>query len=278
MVARLLAQPISQALGKSIVVDNAVGAAGNIAAERVAKATPDGYTLGLMTEAQMLINPGLYKLEYDPARDFAPISQVAVAPYLLIVHDAVPAKSVRELIGLARSRPGASTFASPGNGSMPHMVAELFKTVANIDILHVPYKGVSLALPDLIAGRVTMMFSPIATGLPLLREGKVRALAVTSIKRSSAAPDFPTIAEAGYGDFDVTGWLALVSPAKTPAPIIRTLYLEISRALASAEVRAKLAILGLEPIGGSPEELSSAIRPGIAKWSRVTKDSGIRPD
>lgn len=277
-VARLLAKPIGEGLGKTIVVENAPGAAGSIAGERLAKATADGYTLGLVTEAQVLINPSLYKLAYDPARDFSAISQVAAAPYLLVVNNGLAARSVRDFVALAQAQPGSLTFASPGSGSTPHVITELFKAAASVDLRHVPYKGVGPAIPDLLAGRVTLMFSPIATGLPLVAQGKLRALAVTSAVRASPIPEVPTLAESGYADFDVTGWLALVAPLHTPAQILRRLHVEVTRALASDEVRAKLLNLGLEPIASSPEALSRLIRPGTAKWAKVIKDSAIRPD
>ena len=203
------------------MIDNAAGAAGNIAADRVAKAAPDGYTLGLLVQGQLAINPSLYKVAYDPVKDFAPVSQVTASPNMLVVHNAVPAKSVKELVALAKAQPGGLTFASGGSGSSTHMAAELFKSVAGLDIRHIPYKGGAAAIPDLLGGRVTMMFSPIAVVLPLAREGKLRALAVTSLRRSSAAPELPTIAESGYPGFEVTTWNGLLAPARTPATIIR---------------------------------------------------------
>ena len=196
-VARLLGQRLAESLGQPVLVDNAAGAAGNIAADRVAKAAPDGYTLALAVNAQVIINPSLYKLAYDPVKDFAPVSQVAVSPNVLVVHNAVPAKSVKELVALAKAQPGGLTFASGGSGSSPHMAAELFKSAAGLDIRHIPYKGGTLAIPDLLGGRVTMMFGVASTVLPLAREGKLRALAVTSLRRSSAASELPTIAESG---------------------------------------------------------------------------------
>jgi tripartite-type tricarboxylate transporter receptor subunit TctC len=277
-VARLLAQPLSDALGKPLVVQNAAGAAGSVAGERVARATPDGHTLGLVTEAQMLINPSLYKLDYDPARAFSPISLVATAPYLLVASNGLGVKSVRELVALAQARPGSLMFASPGAGSTPHVVMEMFKAAAAIDIRHVPYKGVGPAVPDLLAGRVGLMFSPIATGLPLVAQSKLQALAVSSARRVSVLPDVVPLAESGYPNFDVTGWLALVAPMSTPEPIVSRLHEEIVRALAAIEMRAKLLNLGLEPMGSSPEALSRITRPGNSKWGKVIKDAGIRLD
>jgi tripartite-type tricarboxylate transporter receptor subunit TctC len=277
-VARLLGQKLAEALGQPIVIDNTAGAAGNIAAGRVAKAAPDGYTLGLLVTPQLVINPSLYKLAYDPVRDFGPVSQVALAPTMLVVHNAVPAKSVKELVALAKAQPGGLTFASGGSGSVAHMTAELFKYVTGLDIRHIPYKGVALAIPDLLGGRVTMMFSPIGAVLPVVREGKLRALAVTSLKRSSTLPELPTVAESGYPGFEFTNWSGLLAPARTPAPIVRKLHLETVKALAQPDLRAKLADLGLEVIGNSPDEFAAVIKSGIPKWAKVIKESGIKPD
>src|SRR5262245_514454 len=277
-VARLLGQKLAEALGQPIVVDNATGAAGNIAADRVAKAAPDGYTLGLLGEVQIVINPNLYKLTFDPVKDLAPVSQVTVYPNMLVVHNAVPAKSVKELVALAKAQPGELTFASGGNGSSPHIAAEFFKSMAGLDIRHVPYKGVVVAIPDLLGGRVTMMFSPIGIVLPLVREGKLRALAVTSSKRSPVAPELPTIAEAGYPRFEYTGWYGLVAPARTPPAIIRKLYLETVKALALPDLRAKLTDLGLEAIGNSPEEFAVAVKSQIPQRAKLISESGIKPD
>jgi tripartite-type tricarboxylate transporter receptor subunit TctC len=277
-VARLLGGKLAEALGKSIVVDNAPGASGNIATERVAKAAPDGYTLGFMVNGQVVINPSLYKLPFDPVKDFAPISQLTVTPNMLVVNNAVPAKSVQELIKLAKARPGELTFASGGSGTGNHIAAELLKSVAGLDIRHVPYKGVLPAVPDLLGGRVTMMFSPIPVVLPFVRDGKLRALAVTSLTRSSTAPELPTIAESGYPGFEVTLWYGLLAPAKTPSAIIRKLHLETVKALALPDLRAKLADLGVEAIGNSPDEFAAIIKSETPKWAQVIKESGIKPD
>lgn len=277
-VARLLGQKFAEAWGKPVVIHNVTGAAGNIAADRVAKAAPDGYTLGLLPKRQIVINPSLYKLAYDPAKDFAPVSQVTVSPIMLVVHNAVQAKNVQELIKLARARPGELTFASDGSGTPPHMTAELFKSMVAIDIRHIPNKGVVAAFPDLLGGRVTMMFSPIALVLPVVREGKLRALAVTSLRRSSAVPELPTIDESGFPGFEYTSWFGLLAPARTPATIVRKLHLETVKALALPDLRAKLADLGMEGIGNSPDEFAAVINSGIPKWAKVIKESGIKPD
>jgi tripartite-type tricarboxylate transporter receptor subunit TctC len=277
-VARLLGQKLTETWTKPVLIDNVTGAAGNIAAERVAKAAPDGYTLALLGEGQIVVNPSLYKLAYDPVKDFTPISQVTVSPNMLVVHNALPAKNVQELIKLARARPGELTFASGGSGGASHTAAELFKSVAGLDIRHIAYKGITPAVPDLLGGRVTMMFSPIAILLPMVREGKLRALAVTSLRRSSAAAELPTIAESGYPGFDSTVWFGLLAPAKTPATIVSKLHLETVRALALPDVRGKLADLGIEVIGNSPDEFAAVIKSEIPKWAKVIKDSGMKAE
>ena len=277
-VARLLGQKLTETLGKPVTVENVSGASGNIGAERVARAAPDGYTLTVMGEGQAVVNPSLYKLPYDSIRDFAPISQVMVQSYLLVVNNAVPVRSVKELDALAKAQPGALTFASNGNGGGPHMAGELFKSVAGIDVRHIPYKGGALAIPDLLGGRVTMMFASPSSVLPMVREGKLRALAVTSLKRSSGAPGLPTIAESGYPGFEVTNWNGLLAPAKTPPAIIRKLHTETVKVLALPDTRARLADLGMEAIGNSPDEFAANIKAGIAKWARLIRDSDIKVD
>jgi tripartite-type tricarboxylate transporter receptor subunit TctC len=277
-VARQLSQTFAEALGKPVVVENVAGAAGNIAADRVAKAAPDGYTLGLLAESQIVVNPSLYKLAYDPVKDFAPVSQVTVFANMLVVHNAVPAKNVQELIKLARARPKELTFASGGSGGSMHLAAELLKSEAGIDIRHIPYKAGAAAIPDLLGGRVTMMFGPITLVLPGVREGKLRGLAVTSLRRSSAAPELPTIAESGFPGFEVTSWHGLLAPARTSWTIIGKLHLETGKALTLPDLRTKLADLGMEVIGNSPDEFAAVIKSGIPKWAKVIKESGIKPD
>lgn len=277
-VARLLGQKYAEALGKPVVIDNAAGAAGGIGADRLAKATPDGYTVGVLGPGPLVVNPSLNKLAYDPVKDFAPVSQVVVTPNMMVVHTAVPAKSLKELIALAKAQPGVLTYASGGIGVTNHMAAELLKSAAGVDIRHVPYKGVAAAIPDLMGGRVTMMFGPVALFLPSVREGKLRAFAVASLKRSSVLPEVPTVAESGYPGFEVTLWTGVLAPAKTPAPIIRKLHLETMKALAYPDLRAKFTDLGLETIGNSPEAFAAAIKSEIPKWAKVIKDAGIKLD
>jgi tripartite-type tricarboxylate transporter receptor subunit TctC len=276
--ARLFGQKLTQAWGKPVLIENITGAAGNIAAGHVAKADPDGYTLGVLTEAQLVVNPSLYGLPYDPVKDFAPVSQLFASPNILAVGNAVPANSLKELIALAKAQPGALTFASGGSGSTAHMAGELFKSAAGIDIRHIPYKGVLAAMPDLLSGRVTMTFSPMAIVLPMVHEGKLRAIAVTSTRRSAAAPDLPTISESGYPGFEVKGWNGLLAPAKTPAAVVSALHLQSVKALAQPDIRAKLDSLGLEAIGNSPEQFAAVIKSELPKWSKVIRDAGIKAD
>ena len=276
IVARLLGQKLAEALDGPVLIENVTGAAGNIAAERVAKAAPDGYTLGLVSQTHVVINPLLYKLPYDPLKEFAPISQVSVSPNILVVSTGVPATTVAELVALAKARPGALTYASSGSGTGTHIAAELLKSTAALDLRHIPYKGVVAALPDLVGGRVTMMFSPIPVVLPLVTEGKLRALAVTSLQRSSAVPQLPTIAESGYPGFEATNWYGLVAPAGIAPAIVRRLHLETVKALALADVRARFNALGIEPIGNTPDQFATAIRLEIPKWAKVVKAAGIK--
>jgi tripartite-type tricarboxylate transporter receptor subunit TctC len=278
IVARLLGQQLTDAMQKPVVVENVAGAAGNIAADRIAKAPPDGYTVGLLSQTQLVINPILQKLAYDPIKDFAQVSQLTVSPNILVVHNAVPAKSVAELVALGKTQPGGLTFASSGSGSGTHMAAEVFKSTTALDMRHIPYKGVVAAIPDLVGGRVTMMFSPIPVVLPLVREGKLRAIAVTSLRRSSAVPELPTIAESGYPGFEATNWYGLVAPAGTPAATVRRLHVETVRALALPELRGKLIDLGIDVIGNSPDEFAAAIKAEIPKWAKVIKEAGIKAD
>lgn len=277
-VARLFSQKLAESMGKHFVVDNAAGAAGNIAADRIAKATQDGYTLGFLANGQIIFNPSLYQLPFDSIKDFTAVSQVALSPNMLVVHNAVPAKNVQELVKLARTQPDGITFASGGSGSLPHMAAELFKLAAGINIRHIPYKGVVAAIPDMVSGRVTMMFSPISIVLPMARDGKLRALAVTSLKRTSTIPELPTIAESGFPGFEVTLWYGLLAPAGTPGAIVNKLYAETVKALTLSDLRAKLGDLGVEGVGSTPDVFAASIKSEMPKWAKVIKEAGIKPE
>jgi tripartite-type tricarboxylate transporter receptor subunit TctC len=276
IVARLLAQQLEGTLGNPVIVDNVTGAAGNIAADRVAKGAPDGHTVGLLSQTHLAVNPSLYKLPYDALRDFAPVSQVVSSPALLVVPASLSPRNLAELVALAKARPGELTFASSGTGTGTHMAAELFKSTAGIDLRHVPYRGVVAALPDVVSGRVSMMFSPIPVVLPLVRQGELRALAVTSLRRSTAVPDIPTVAESGYPEFEATNWYGVVAPAGTPASIVLKLHAATIAALASPELRTRLDGLGMQVIGNSPDEFAAAIRREIPQWAAVIERAGIK--
>jgi tripartite-type tricarboxylate transporter receptor subunit TctC len=278
IIGRVLGQGLTEALGKPVVVENVPGAAGSIATERAARAAPDGYTLAVASQGQIVINPILSRMPFDPMKDLTPISQVYLSSNLLVVNNAAPPKTVLELVALARTRPGEFTFATGGSGSSPHLAGALFRSMAGIDIREVPYKGVNAALPDLLGGRVTMMFSPIAEVSPAVREGKLRALAVTSSKRSPAFPDLPTIDEAGIRGFDVTFWGGLFAPTGVPETILRRLHAETTNLLGRPEVRVKLADLGVGAMASSPPEFSALIESEIPRWAKVIKEAGIRAD
>ena len=277
VTARLMADRLAEAWGKPVVVENVTGAAGNIAADRVAKAAPNGYTLGMIGNSSLIFSPSMYdKLSFDPVRDFAPISQVFVAANVLVVPSDMPARSLPELVALARAQPGKLTYAHAGAGTSQHLAAELFKSMEHLDIRPVPYRGTTALLPDLLAGRVSMSFGNIVNVLPLVREGKLRAFAVTSIKRSMTAPDLPTMAESGYPGFEAVPWFGLMAQAGTSPAIIDKLHRDTVRILALPDVRRRLNHLGLDVIGGSPAELAAVIEREIPQWARVIRQAGIK--
>ena len=276
MLARLLGERITTAWGQQVIVDNKPGAGGNTGADFVAKAAPDGLTIYVGTVGTHAINGALYaKMPYDMVKDFAPITLLATTPNLLVVNNDVPAKTLPEFIALGK-REGKMTFASSGSGTSIHVSGELFKTMTGIDMTHIPYKGRATAIPDLLGGRVTMMFDNMPSSLPLVKEGKLRALGVTSLKRSRAAPEIPTIAEQGLPGFDAASWFALFAPAGTPRPIVDRLQAEVKKILAQPEIAKKLAEAGLDAVGSSPDELAAYQRTEIAKWAKVVKDSGAK--
>jgi len=276
IAARLLGEKFAETWGKSVVIENATGSGGNVAVDRVAKAAPDGYTL-LMANSAIAINPSLYQaLPYDPIKDLAPISLAVFTPIILVVHNDVPASSVQKLAALARAQPGKLTFGSAGGGTPSRLAGELFKSMARVDIQHVPYRGNPSLLPDLLAGRLTMAFPNIAVVLPLIREGKLRALAVTSPKRTAEMPELPTMAETGYPGFDASAWFGLMAPAGTSAQIIDQLYRETVRILTLEDTRRRLADLGMTVVANTPAEFSSVIKSDISRWAKVIKEAGIR--
>lgn len=273
---RVPGQKITEALGWAMVMDNRPGAAGNLAHELVAKATPDGYTL-LVCAPSLATNPGIYrKLAYDSIRDFAPVTQLNAGYYLLVVPPSLPAKSVKEFIALAKSRKGALKYASPGSGQLGHLGMELLRTMADFEAVHVPYKGDSPALVDVIAGQVDAFFSSMPGGQPHVRSGRLRALAVTAGKRSPRLPDVPTVAESGFPGFEVDGWHGLLAPAGTPAVVINRLHQEFARALRLPEVIERMAESGVEAVGNTPQVFGALLQSEMIKWAKVIKQSGAR--
>jgi tripartite-type tricarboxylate transporter receptor subunit TctC len=278
IIARIMSDKLAEIWGQPVVVENISGAGGNIAGDRVAKATSDGYTLLVATNAQLAVNPSLYnKMTYDPAKDLMPISQVVYSPNILVVPNDVPAKNVQELVAYARSHTGEKlTFASAGVGTTQHLAGELFKAMANIDIQHVPYRGAAPVITDLLGGRLTMYFGAISPLIPLVQEGKVRALAVTSAERFAASPNLPTMIEAGFPGFVSILSIGLMAPAGTSPAIIDKVHQDTMKVLAMPDVRKKLGDIGMEVIGNSPAEFAAAIKTETPQWARVIKDAAIK--
>lgn len=277
IVARILGQKLSEQLGQQFVVENRAGAGTVIGNDAVAKSAPDGYTL-LMGLSTLAINPSMYaKLPYDALRDFAPISQSVSACNILILHPSVPAKTVVELIALARAKPGSLTFGSAGMGTNPHLSGELFKSLARIDMVHVPFKGSGQSIISQVAGEIAANFPSVPTAMPYVKVGRLRGIGVTTLKRVEVLPDVPSIAEAGLPGYEATQWFGLLAPAGTPRPIIDRLYQESSRALRSADMKERMTAEGLEVVGGTPEEFASYIRSETEKWTQVIKAAGIKP-
>jgi len=276
VVARILADKLGTELKQSFVVENRAGAGGNIGADAVAKASPDGYTLLMGTTGVLAINKYLYKeMSFDPERDLVPVSYTSLITNILVVNPQVPARTVSELVALARAKPGSLTFASSGAGSSTHLSAELFKSMAGVDILHVPYKGSSQAITDLMGGQVTMLFDNAPSSIPFVEQGKLRALAVTSTKRLPNLPDVPTLDEAGVKGYESLSWSGIMAPAGTPKRVIDKLNAAIGKILRDPDVKQRFASLGVEPVGGPPEAFSRHIRAESEKWARVVKTANI---
>lgn len=276
--ARSVSQKLSESLGVPVVVENRAGAGGITGAEVVAKSPPDGYTL-LVTSISHTINPSLRKnLPFDAVRDFAPVTLITDAPNFLVVHPSLPAKTVKELIALARARPGQITYASSGAGTSTHLSGELFKSLARIDIVHVPYKGGGPAVIDLVGGHVQMMFSTLPSVLQQVRAGKLRGLAVTGARRFPAAQEFPTMIEAGVAGFEVSGWSGMFAPAGTPRETVSRLAAETGKILRAPELKERFFVQGAEPVGNTPEEFAAFVSAEIAKWKKVVEASGMQAD
>jgi tripartite-type tricarboxylate transporter receptor subunit TctC len=279
LMSRAVAEKLSQRLGQQFVVDNRPGAGGNIGAEVVAKAAPDGYTLMIGHVGTHAINATLYpRIAFDPVRDFTPITLIATLPLALVVHPSVPAKDAKELIAYARARPGQLNFASAGNGGPTHLTGELLKSSAGIDIVHVPYKGNAAALLDLVAGRVQMMFSNMLTAMPHVRAGKLRAIGISSAKRSSQAPELPTIAESGVPGFAAVPWYGVLGPPGLPRPIVSKLNTEIARALAQPDMHERFVAQGVDLQSSTPEQFAALIKSEVVKWRKVVRDAGAKVD
>jgi len=278
-VARLLGQKVSESVKQPVVVDNKPGAGGNIGADAVAKSPADGYTILMGAVATHAINPTLYaSIPYDPVRDFIPVTQVASTPNVLVVNPSVPATNVREFIAFAKANPGMLNFGSGSTGSAGHLAGELFKAQAGVEMTHVPYKGAAPAMNDLIGGQIQLMFDNLASALGQVRAGRVKALAVTTAKRTALAPELPTIAESGLPGFDINTWFGIFVPASTPREVVDRLHSEFTRALATPDIRDKMLALGAEPVRNRPEEFAAYIRTEADKYARVIKASGAKAD
>ncbi len=280
ILARLIAPKLTDSLGQPVLVENRAGAGGNIGTDYVAKSDPDGHTLVMGYIGTHAVNPALYKnIPFDAVKDFAPVAFVASIPSVLVVHPSVQAKSVADLIALAKAHPGKLNYGSGGAGTAPHLGAELFKTMTGVDMVHVPYKGSGPAVADLLGGQISLMFNTMVQTIPYVQSGKLRALAVTSASRSKAMPDLPTLAESGLPGYEMVGWFGLLAPARTPRDVVIRLNTEVRKVLDHPEVKERLTSLGSEPTNiVTPEQFGEYIKSEIAKWGKVVKSSGMTID
>ena len=280
LLARTLGPRLSESLGEQVVVENRAGATGNIGADVAAKSAPDGYTLLIGQASNIAINITLMGrlLPYDPVKDFAPVTLLASTPNVLVVHPSLPVHSVRDLIALAKSKPGAINYATSGNGSPGHFCAELLKKLAGIDMVHIPYKGAGPALIDVVGGHASLYFTSMPSAQPFVPSGRLRVVAQTSATRSPSMPDLPTVAEAGFPGYDITSWWGVLTPTGVPKDIASRLHTEIVRILNTAEVKERLAGMGTDVVSNTPEQFSAYIKAEIAKWARMIKDTGIKLD
>jgi tripartite-type tricarboxylate transporter receptor subunit TctC len=275
-LARLVAQNLSQTWGQPATVENRPGAGGIIGTEQVAKAPPDGYTMGWGAVGTHGINVGLYKkLPYDPVKDFAAVVPVAIVPNLIVVNPSVPANTLADLIRLAQAQPGKLSYASAGTGTTLHISCELFRSMAKVDIVHVPYKGSSPAVADVIGGQVPVMCDSVTSALPHIRAGRLRALAITSTRRSGTLPTVPTVAEAALPGYEMNPWFGVFAPAGTPAAIVEQVNAQVNKLLASPDLKARLADIGAEPMSGTPEQFAAMVRDDVDKWGRLVRAAGI---
>jgi tripartite-type tricarboxylate transporter receptor subunit TctC len=279
VTARIVGQRLTEQVGQSFVIDNRPGAGGNIGADLVAKAPPDGYALLLATTGVMAINQYLYKtLPYDPERDFAPITQIGALPLVLVTTASMPARNVKELIALAKKRPGVLSFASSGVGGATHMTAELFNAASGLNMVHVPYKGSPQAIQDVVAGNVILMFDQVVSSMPQVNAGKMRALAISSAKRFPTLPELPTIAESGVPGFESVSFNGLAAPAGTPREVINRVQSEVARALNAPDMRERMLRDGMEPVASTPEAFAAFIRSERVKWAKVVRELGLKID
>jgi tripartite-type tricarboxylate transporter receptor subunit TctC len=277
LTARILAQRLGERIGQTVFVENRTGASGIIGTEYVAKATPDGYTLLVGSQTTQAVVPAMYgKVGYDAVRDFTGVTQIATSPLLIVVHPSLPVRSVRELIALARAKPGQLTFGAASGGT-PHMAGELFKLIAGVDLLFVPYKGEGPAVSDAMGGQISMVFSNLPVALPLARTNRLRAVAVTSRERVSTASDIPTASESGLKDFEASTWFGLFAPSATPREIVTKLYTDSAAALNAPEVKEKMATQGLFVVASTPEQFAVHLKSEIPRWAKVVRDSGVKP-
>ena len=278
IVARVVAQRLGQALGQNVVVDNRGGASGAIGCEIVARSAPDGYTLMIGSSGNLAVAPALFaRLPYDPLKDFQPLTQTTSGPQIVVVNPNVPAKNFGEFLALARARPGSLNYASGGAGTTTELGPELLKSMAKIDLVHVPYKGTGQALADVIGGQVQLMMSSLLPAMPQVKSGRLRGLAVTGAKRTPALPEMPTVAESGVTGFETTSWHGMVMPARAPAALVARLHAEMARLLSNAETKALFLAQGMETVGSTPQEFDAYIRGEYAKWTKVIKDIGLPP-
>lgn len=278
IMARLVGQHLGASLGQQVTIDNRPGAGGNVGAEVAAKATPDGYTM-LMGAVALVVSPFLYaRLPFDPLTDLVPVTQVNSAPLMLVVHPSLPVKSVAELIAYAKARPGQLNYGSGGVGATPFLATELFKSMAGVDVVHVPYKGGAPALADLVAGQLSFMIENVPGTLPLVKDGKLRALAITSRQRLALVPELPTMEEAGVPGYEMIGWNGVFMPRGTPPEIVARLNAELVKVVRSAEVGEQLARLGAVPVGDTPEQFGAFVKAESQRWGKIIKDLGIKPE